>query len=466
MQNKSKLHKICFFISLLLTVVCGKSFSQPSALDNIPELLSNIKINVDNTTDNDFLFFAPYNNGGYIAILNPVNEIVFYNKVGNFGARDFKMHANGLMSYLSGESDHFIILNDNLQVIDSVQCKNDLETNFHDFQILDDGKYCLLCRGRNIKDFSALGGAEIHEVVDPVIQIQDSLHQVIYEWKSAPHFEGDYIIDVLDNFNPSGSLKNYIHLNSIEIDSLNNFLISSRFQSQVSYVDKNTGEVLWRLGGKQSEFTFANDPGFSDQHSPRWTAENRILLFDNSCFAEKVVSRAVEYELDFENKIATKIWEYVRPDSLHTQGMGNTQRLENGNTLTSWGDAGLEPLRIIEVNPKSEIVFDLCLDSLNYNYAAYKFAWPSIDSTETSIHEPANSIFQIFPNPSLDYFNLLLNKLTLNKISICNIQGQTVYHSQINQLESKHIHGLDKGLYILNLYSKNNLSLSEKLIIH
>lgn len=467
MQNNSNIFKICFFITLLLLGLCEQNLAQPVALDDIPESLSNIKINADITTDNGFLFFAPYYNAGYVVILNPDNEIVFYKKVGKFGARDFKMHTNGMMSYLSGESEHFIILNNKLEVIDSVQCKNGLDTDFHDFVILENGNYCLLCRGKSIKDFSALGGAKAHEVVDPIIQIQDSLHRVKYEWRAAPHFEGDFIIDALNNFSPTGNLKNYIHLNSVDIDEKGNFLVSSRFQSQISYVDRDSGEILWRLGGKQSEFVFENDFGFSDQHSAQWTSDSTILLFDNRCFVEEKYSRSVEYQLDIENKTATKIWEYVRADSLHSQTMGNTQRLSNGNTLTSWGDAGLKPLRIIEINSEDEVVFDLSLDSLVYTYTAYKFAWPKIDSMETSIFESDNSLFRIHPNPSSGYFYLTLDNLHIfNEITINNIYGQKVYQSKINALKSIHKHYLKKGIYILSFYTERNLQYSKKLIIN
>lgn len=440
--------------------------AQPNALDSIPELLSNININIDLNNDSDFLFFAPYYNSGYAIILNSENEVVYYKYVGGYGARDFKMHPNGMMSYLSGESNHFIILNNELEVVDSVQCENNLETDFHDFKILDDGSYCLLCRGVDTKDFSALGGAVIHQVVDPIIQIQDSLKQVTYQWHAAPNFEGDYIIDILNNFNPNGSLKSFIHLNSIDIDAIGNFLISSRFQSQVSYVDRTTGEILWRLGGKQNEFTFLNDEGFSDQHSAKWTGENSILLFDNQCFADLSYSRAVEYTLDIANKTVTKIFEFVRTDSIHAQIMGNTQRLPNGNTLTSWGDTGLKPLQIIEVNTNGDIVFDLSLDSLLYTYSAYKFSWPEVDTISTTITPIETPIFQVYPNPSSNYFQVKINEaLKAGEIEIQNLQGKTLYSKAFSGKDLIIQNDFPSGQYFVILYEDHQVIDIKHLLI-
>lgn len=440
--------------------------AQPQALENIPDVLSNIAINADLSETNQFLFFTPYYNEGYVVVLNTENEVVFYKEVGNYGARDFKLHENGLMSYFSGESEHFIILDKQFDVVDSVECKNDLITDFHDFSILPNGNYCLLCKGTAVKDFSNLGGSQQHLAVNPVIQILDSLHQIVFEWELAQHFDGEYVIPPLDNFSPNGNLKNYIHLNSFDVDSLGNFLISSRFQSQISYVDKQSGDILWRLGGPQNEFTFTNDVGFSDQHSARWTGEHTILLFDNGCFDEKKYSRAVEYELDFENKTASKIWEFVRPDSLHTGSLGNCQRLPNGNTLTSWGDAGLQPLNILEISPEGEVVFDLSMDSLIYTYSAYKFTWPLVDSTETFIATTKGTLFEMFPNPSSQNFHLTIDNFSgHNEIIISNIYGLQLYQSEIHQIKSKHLHDLEKGLYMVNLYSGKLLKGTQKLIV-
>ena len=73
------------------------------------------------------------------------------------------------------------------------------------------------------------------------------------------------------------------------------------------------------------------------------------------------MSRAVEYELDTLNMTATKVWEFVHPDSLYCPTQSSAQRLPNGNTLIDFGNLSLSNLGAIvtEVTPENEIVFQL-----------------------------------------------------------------------------------------------------------
>ena len=47
----------------------------------------------------------------------------------------------------------------------------------------------------------------------------------------------------------------YFHINSVNLDTDGNLLISGRRTSTVYKVDRQTGNVIWRLGGKESDFT-------------------------------------------------------------------------------------------------------------------------------------------------------------------------------------------------------------------
>ena len=59
-----------------------------------------------------------------------------------------------------------------------------------------------------------------------------------------------------------------VHINSVAIDSDTSILISSRHMDEITKIDRRTGDIIWRLGGKKNDFTFINDTiGFSHQHS-------------------------------------------------------------------------------------------------------------------------------------------------------------------------------------------------------
>jgi hypothetical protein len=52
------------------------------------------------------------------------------------------------------------------------------------------------------------------------------------------------------------------------VDEDGNLVVSHRHLSEATKIDRQTGEVLWRLGGAHDQFTWVNDglDGFRNQH--------------------------------------------------------------------------------------------------------------------------------------------------------------------------------------------------------
>ena len=61
----------------------------------------------------------------------------------------------------------------------------------------------------------------------------------------------------------------YFHANAVDLDSDGNFLVSSRNTSTVYKIDRATGKIMWRLGGKKSDFKLGPGVRFDWQHSIR-----------------------------------------------------------------------------------------------------------------------------------------------------------------------------------------------------
>jgi hypothetical protein len=77
--------------------------------------------------------------------------------------------------------------------------------------------------------------------------------------------------------------------------------------------------------------------------------------------------------LDFTNRTATLVWQYLAPTSLQAIAMGFAQRLANGNTLIAYGTA--QPPRVQEVNPAGEVVWDLSSSAPSFGiYRAFRIA--------------------------------------------------------------------------------------------
>ena len=61
----------------------------------------------------------------------------------------------------------------------------------------------------------------------------------------------------------------YFHLNSVEEDVDGNFILSARHTHGVYKIARGDGRVIWRLGGKRSDFAHGPGTRFVLQHDAR-----------------------------------------------------------------------------------------------------------------------------------------------------------------------------------------------------
>ena len=137
------------------------------------------------------------------------------------------------------------------------------------------------------------------------------------------------------------SLIDYVHSNSIQIDTDSNIILSNRHMDEVTKIDRQTGDIIWRWGGKyckNNQFTFLNDSiGFSHQHNVRRLPNGNITLFDNGNLHSPSFTRICEYQIDEVNKLATLVWEYKNSPETYSNAMGNAERLDNHKTINRMG---------------------------------------------------------------------------------------------------------------------------------
>ncbi|MFO7169503.1 MAG: arylsulfotransferase family protein [Chloroflexota bacterium] len=349
--------------------------------ENIPAF--NITTPAQGTAEG-FLFIATYNIPlpRYLLILRDTGEPVYVKPIeGGLTLGDFKAHTVGgrrLLSYhvggfnpIDGNTSAFTVLDERYQVVDVWTPGNGYRADIHDFLLLDNGNAIMLIYHPTPFDLSPYGGPADGAVVDVIVQELDPARNVIFEWHSLDHIPLTDTYTSLDQ-----ELVDYFHANAIEVDSDGNLLVSARNTSEIIKIDRSTGEVLWRLGGKANQFTFTNDDGFIFQHDIRRQPGGTITLFDNGTELDngnlhaRPYSRAVEYELDEVNKTITRVWEYRNTPDTFGRATGNVQRLPNGNTLIGWGTASL----VTEVLPDGTKAFEMELGSA-FSYRVFRFPW-------------------------------------------------------------------------------------------
>ncbi|MCH7536032.1 MAG: aryl-sulfate sulfotransferase, partial [Bacteroidetes bacterium] len=129
----------------------------------------------------------------------------------------------------------------------------------------------------------------------------------------------------------------YSHCNAIEIDFDGNLLLSTKRFDEITKINKNTGDIMWRLGGENNQFLFINDSAkFCFQHDIRRLPNGNITMYDNAEYTGNP-PRGLEYKIDTFQMTAQLVRELTHPLVLDAPSMGNLQRLENGNSFISWG---------------------------------------------------------------------------------------------------------------------------------
>ncbi len=235
----------------------------------------------------------------------------------------------------------------------------------HDFLLLENGGAVVFSYVQVPYDLSPFGGPKDGAVLDVVLQEQDAARKIVFQWRGLDH------VPLTDTYIPLTSTTpvDYMHANGIAIDFDGNFLMSNRNTSDVIKIERNTGKVLWRLGGKKNMFDFRGDRVTSYQHDIRRLPNGRITLFDNGNLQDPKTSRMVEYEIDEINKVLTRTWQFPNDNSRFAPATGNAQRLPNGNTIGSWGAM----TQLTEVTPSGDIAFEAELGALTYR--AFRFPW-------------------------------------------------------------------------------------------
>ena len=307
----------------------------------------------------------------YLMILGDDGLPVLYRQLPAAGF-DFKVQPMGRVTYCSDEPRRFYAWNGRGAVVDSFEAGNGYFTDIHELQLLPNGHALLMAYDPHVIDMSVVtpGGNPAAVVAGLIIQELDRAKDVVFEWRSWDHFQ---ITDVTSRSLTAPTI-DYAHGNAIERDVDGNLMISSRHMDEITKISREDGHVIWRLGGKNNEFTFVNDPDrFSQQHSIRRLPNGHVMLYDNGNFHSTPHSRAVEYALDERTKTATLVWEYRTSPDTYGGAMGSVQRLPNGHTVIGWGATGPA---LTEVTSGGEKVQEIAFPKGVFSYRAFRHLWP------------------------------------------------------------------------------------------
>src|SRR5215204_3906800 len=206
-------------------------------------------------------------------IVDDQGQLVWYSKYRS--ARDFKVQyyqGEPVLTWWEGRvvAGHgvgeYLIFDGSYREIARVRAGNGHWGDLHEFSITPRNTALLTAYVPTRTDLSPIGGPKdgmVWEGIAREIDIRSG--EMLFEWRSLEHVgvEESYYDEPPQN--PDTPL-DYFHINSIDIDFDGNFLISAKGSCTVYKVDYESGEILWRLGGKRSDFEMGSGTRTAFQH--------------------------------------------------------------------------------------------------------------------------------------------------------------------------------------------------------
>ena len=337
------------------------------------------------TASSDSIFLAPKSGPSQSGplILDPHGRTVWFHPLQRgFKAYDFRASSyqdEPVLTWWQGKAAGEygggigIIADSAYRVVATVKGGNGYPVDIHEFRLTPQGT-ALVIAYRSVKwDIRALNGPRDHALVDSIaMEIDIKTGRVLFEWHSLGHIP---LRESYSRFNPkTRSPVDYTHLNSVALDEDGNFLISARNTWAVYKVDRRTGKILWRLGGKRSTFKLPKYARFVAQHDFERTPDGRYTLFDNGNVIPppRWVSRGLVFTINPAARRARLVQAFAQPQGRGSTTQGSVQTLADGHYVIGWG-GGISDFS--EFSPDRKLLFDAHLMVKAASYRVYRFPW-------------------------------------------------------------------------------------------
>ena len=221
-------------------------------------------------------------------------------------------------------------------------------TDTHDLQRLPNGHYLALTYvPREGVDLRKYGGDRESRVYDGELQELTPGGRVVWRWNSHGHIKTSETEwwEVLNGAQRGKDRDerfwDLVHINSVEPDG-DDLIVSFRHVNAVYKIDRQTGKILWKLGGtKRAEsLQVVDDPlgqnPFGGQHDARLWQDGTLTVFDNETTRDRP-ARAVRYRIDEEERTATLVEQIDARLNMGSGFAGSARKLPGGNWVIYWG---------------------------------------------------------------------------------------------------------------------------------
>ncbi len=344
-------------------------------------------VHSEGTASTHPIFIAPYNapvgqvgavivdNDGQPIWENPLAGKVTTNfRVQRYRGEPVLTWWEGLIEYGHGVGE-YVIADASYRTVRRVQAARGLRGDLHEFVITPRDTALLTSYVITGADLSSVGGSRKGTIQDAIFQEIDlASGRVLLEWHSLDR------IPLEESYAPVEANWDFFHINSIDVDGDGNLLISSRSTHTVYKLDRS-GAILWRLGGKSSDFEMTAGSNFAWQHDARRQPDGTLSLLDNGATpAVEKLSRGLILDVDEQAMTATLLRQYTHPKIL-SGSQGNVQLLGNGNVFVGWGEVP----HVSEFDYSGRMLFDAVLGEKYQSYRAFRLPWTGLPAEAPAI---------------------------------------------------------------------------------
>jgi Arylsulfotransferase (ASST) len=340
-----------------------------------------------------YIFIAPkkkVEQGGPLIIDNR-GRVVWFMPVDRRGVTDFRVQryrGKPVLTWWRGKSQddkrlgRYSISDASYRLITYVRPGNGLAGDMHEFTITPRNTALMTLSHRvRVKTRNVLEGA--------FQEVDIRTGRVLFEWHSVGHValtESYYRLPR----NPDKTY-DYFHINTIEIDRDGNYLVSARNTHTIYKIDRRTGMVIWRLGGKRSDFELGRGVRFGWQHDVRRQQDGTLTLFDNEAAPKlRRQSRGLVLRVDERRRTVSLVHSFVHSPPLVAVDQGNMQKLPDGNYLVGWGH---QPY-VTEFGPHGKTLLDFRFGRSGVDsYRAYRFPWIGRPHSKPTVAVEGDSLY-------------------------------------------------------------------------
>ena len=283
--------------------------------------------------------------------------------------------------------------------------------NQHDFNIVDNGTRALVmttqAKRASRKVSHAVGyKGKCKAAFDGFEEYDLATGERTHDWTSFERIGLDESYYNTDNTIESRCDQkpwDFMHGNSIDKFPDGDYLLSARHTNTVYKVSGKDGSIVWRLGGRRSDFQF--DDKFSGQHHCRVQSQNEThtiltimdnAISDNTPETSGPYSRGllVSLRTDQSPMTAEVLSKYEHPRGDYAHGRGSFQILPNGNAFLGWTQFSMHS----EHKANGEVIMEAIMKPELKSYRSYKYQWvghptapPDVYSIATNGHHGSTS---------------------------------------------------------------------------